>query len=142
MAMENNLAERLLPATKEQENTTNLRTKVLNELKTIWRIVFLGIIAKVTSFGLIIVTQSFLGHVSDIQLATVAFVQSIFLRFINGILIGISSAVETLCGQAYGAGHYHMMGIYLQRSWIVDGSSGDTGSSVLRICQANLETSG
>ncbi|GKU98671.1 hypothetical protein SLEP1_g11644 [Rubroshorea leprosula] len=33
----------------------------------------------------------------------------------------MSSAVETLCGQAYGAGQYHMMGIYLQRSWIVDG---------------------
>ncbi|GKU98658.1 hypothetical protein SLEP1_g11631 [Rubroshorea leprosula] len=119
--MENNLAERLLLTTKEQENTTNLRTKVLNESKTIWRIAFPGIIARVTSFGLIIVTQSFLGHVSDIQLATFAFVQSIFLRFINGILIGMSSATETLCGQAYGAGHYHMMGIYLQRSWIVDG---------------------
>ncbi|GLT87532.1 hypothetical protein SLE2022_056110 [Rubroshorea leprosula] len=119
--MENNLAERLQPATKEQENTTNLRTKVLNQSKTIWRITFPGIIAKVTSFGLIIVIQSFLDHVSDIQLAYFAFVQSTFLRFINGILIGMSSAVETLCGQAYGAGQYHMMGIYLQRSWIVDG---------------------
>jgi MATE family multidrug resistance protein len=33
----------------------------------------------------------------------------------------MSSATETLCGQAYGAGQYHMMGIYLQRSWIIDG---------------------
>ena len=32
----------------------------------------------------------------------------------------MSSATETLCGQAYGAKQYHMMGIYLQRSWIVD----------------------
>lgn len=32
----------------------------------------------------------------------------------------MSSATETLCGQAYGAEQYHMMGIYLQRSWIVD----------------------
>ncbi|GLT81413.1 hypothetical protein SLA2020_528020 [Shorea laevis] len=119
--MENNLAERLLLATKEQENTTNLRTKVLNESKTIWRIAFPGIIARVTSFGLLIVTQSFLGHVSVIQLATFALVQSVFVRFINGILIGMSSATETLCGQSYGAGHYHMMGIYLQRSWVVDG---------------------
>lgn len=31
----------------------------------------------------------------------------------------MSSATETLCGQAYGARQYHMMGIYLQRSWIV-----------------------
>ena len=34
--------------------------------------------------------------------------------------LGMSSATETLCGQAFGANQYHMMGIYLQRSWIVD----------------------
>ncbi|KAJ0837151.1 putative multi antimicrobial extrusion protein [Helianthus annuus] len=32
----------------------------------------------------------------------------------------MSSATETLCGQAFGAGQHHMMGIYLQRSWLVD----------------------
>ncbi|GMY20026.1 protein DETOXIFICATION 24-like [Fagus crenata] len=32
----------------------------------------------------------------------------------------MSSATETLCGQAFGAGQYHMMGIYLQRSWLID----------------------
>ncbi|KAJ6876339.1 protein DETOXIFICATION 24-like [Populus alba x Populus x berolinensis] len=37
--------------------------------------------------------------------------------------IGMSSATETLCGQAFGARHDHMMGIYLQRSWIVDGAA-------------------
>ncbi|GKU98652.1 hypothetical protein SLEP1_g11626 [Rubroshorea leprosula] len=94
---------------------------VLNESKIIWRIPSSGIISKVTYFGLIVVTQSFLGHVGEVELATFAFVQSIFLRFINGILVGMSSATETLCGQAFGTGHYHMMGIYLQRSWIVNG---------------------
>lgn len=31
----------------------------------------------------------------------------------------MASALETLCGQAYGARQYHMLGIYLQRSWVV-----------------------
>lgn len=31
----------------------------------------------------------------------------------------MASALETLCGQAYGAKQYSMLGIYLQRSWIV-----------------------
>lgn len=31
----------------------------------------------------------------------------------------MASALETLCGQAYGAKQYRMLGIYLQRSWIV-----------------------
>ncbi|CAM8988725.1 unnamed protein product [Rhodiola kirilowii] len=32
----------------------------------------------------------------------------------------MSSATETLCGQAFGANQYHMLGIYLQRSWIIN----------------------
>ncbi|KAK8459975.1 hypothetical protein SEVIR_2G249300v4 [Setaria viridis] len=31
----------------------------------------------------------------------------------------MASALETLCGQAYGAKQYHMLGIYLQRSWLI-----------------------
>ncbi|CAN1262000.1 Protein DETOXIFICATION 21 [Linum perenne] len=31
----------------------------------------------------------------------------------------MASALETLCGQSFGAKQYHMLGIYLQRSWIV-----------------------
>jgi multidrug resistance protein, MATE family len=31
----------------------------------------------------------------------------------------MASALATLCGQAYGAKEYGMMGVYLQRSWIV-----------------------
>ncbi|KAK3423624.1 hypothetical protein EUGRSUZ_F00271 [Eucalyptus grandis] len=31
----------------------------------------------------------------------------------------MASALETLCGQAYGAKQYRMLGVYLQRSWIV-----------------------
>lgn len=33
--------------------------------------------------------------------------------------LGMGSAVETLCGQAYGAHKYHMLGVYLQRSTIL-----------------------
>jgi MATE family multidrug resistance protein len=31
----------------------------------------------------------------------------------------MGSALETLCGQAYGAGHHDMLGIYMQRSWVI-----------------------
>ena len=31
----------------------------------------------------------------------------------------MASALETLCGQAYGAKKYYMLGVYMQRSWIV-----------------------
>lgn len=35
----------------------------------------------------------------------------------------MGSATETLCGQAFGAGQLHMLGIYMQRSWIVLGTT-------------------
>ena len=35
--------------------------------------------------------------------------------------MGMGSALETLCGQAFGAGQVDMLGVYLQRSWIVLG---------------------
>lgn len=31
----------------------------------------------------------------------------------------MGSALETLCGQAFGAGQVQMLGIYMQRSWII-----------------------
>ncbi|XVE58493.1 hypothetical protein DITRI_Ditri04bG0173700 [Diplodiscus trichospermus] len=31
----------------------------------------------------------------------------------------MGSALETLCGQAFGAGQVHLLGIYMQRSWII-----------------------
>ncbi|CAK9156752.1 unnamed protein product [Ilex paraguariensis] len=33
--------------------------------------------------------------------------------------LGMGSALETLCGQAFGAGQVDMLGVYMQRSWII-----------------------
>lgn len=116
--MDNAVEERLLGS--EAEVPTDLKRRIWVESKLIWRIASPSILSRVTSFGMIVVTQVFLGRVSELDLAAYALVQSVLLRFVNGILLGMSSATETLCGQAFGAGQYHMMGIYLQRSWIVN----------------------
>ncbi|XP_035544356.1 protein DETOXIFICATION 24-like [Juglans regia] len=114
-----NIGEERLLGLEAQEQV-GLKTRIWVESKLIWRIAFPSMLARVTSFGMYVVTQVFVGHVNELDLAAYAIVQSILARFLNGILLGMSSATETLCGQAFGAGQYHMMGIYLQRSWIVD----------------------
>ncbi|KAK6159017.1 hypothetical protein DH2020_006331 [Rehmannia glutinosa] len=116
--MNNEMQERLLISGAESEG--NLKGRVCEESKKIWRVALPSVISRVTSFGAVIVTQSFIGHISSVDLAGYALVQTLGVRFVNGILIGMSSATETLCGQAYGAKQYHMMGIFLQRSWLVD----------------------
>ncbi|KAI5567112.1 hypothetical protein POPTR_013G069250v4 [Populus trichocarpa] len=117
--MDNSMEERLV--SPEELNSDDLKKRVWKEFGKLWGIAFPGTVARLTSFGMIVVTQLFMGHVSELDLAAFGLQQSILIRFVNGILIGMSSATETLCGQAYGAGQYHMMGIYLQRSWIIDG---------------------
>ncbi|KAG8367763.1 hypothetical protein BUALT_Bualt16G0106600 [Buddleja alternifolia] len=116
--MDNGIHDKLL--VPEGKEVSDLKERVYDESKKIWRVALPGIIARVASFGTIIVTQSFIGHISSVDLAGYALVQTLTVRFANGVLIGMSSATETLCGQAYGARQHHMLGVYLQRSWIVD----------------------
>jgi multidrug resistance protein, MATE family len=40
------------------------------------------------------------------------------------VQLGMGSAVETLCGQAYGAQKYSMLGVYLQRSTVLLAATG------------------
>ncbi|KAE8660054.1 protein TRANSPARENT TESTA 12-like isoform X2 [Hibiscus syriacus] len=113
--------ERLLKSQEPKENNnSNLRNRVWEESKQLWKIGFPSILARVTAFGMFVVTQAFIGHISQLELAAYALIQVIAVRFSNGILLGMSSATETLCGQAFGAKQYHMLGIYLQRSWIIN----------------------
>ncbi|KAE8673781.1 MATE efflux family protein [Hibiscus syriacus] len=113
--------ERLLGSEEPKENSNNnLRNRVWEESKKLWKIGFPSILARVTAFGMFVVTQAFIGHIGQLELAAYALIQVIAVRFSNGILLGMSSATETLCGQAFGAKQYHMLGIYLQRSWIIN----------------------
>ncbi|CAI9761227.1 unnamed protein product [Fraxinus pennsylvanica] len=116
--MDKDMQQRLIRS--EAEEVGDLKGRIYKESKKIWKVALPSIISRVTSFGTVVVTQSFIGHISSSDLAAYALVQTLSLRFVNGILIGMSSATETLCGQAFGAKQYHMLGIFLQRSWIVD----------------------
>ncbi|XXG50835.1 hypothetical protein AAC387_Pa02g4753 [Persea americana] len=113
---DNGVQDRLLGSENQEED---LKRRVLAELKILWRIAFPAILTRICSFGLIVVTQSFMGHISEVDLSAFALVQTLLLRFANGIMLGMACSLETLCGQAFGAKQYHMMGIYMQRSWVV-----------------------
>ncbi|KAJ3684608.1 hypothetical protein LUZ61_013772 [Rhynchospora tenuis] len=52
-------------------------------------------------------------------LAAYALSFTVIDRLAVSLQLGMASALETLCGQAFGAKQYHMLGIYLQRSWII-----------------------
>ncbi|CAI0550623.1 unnamed protein product [Linum tenue] len=64
-------------------------------------------------------TEIFAGHLGNLQLAASSLGFSGIQLFAYGLLLGMGSAVETLCGQAYGAQKYAMLGIYLQQSILI-----------------------
>ncbi|KAG6692622.1 hypothetical protein I3842_10G123800 [Carya illinoinensis] len=104
----------------EPKDNSNLAWRIWVETRRIWKIAFPSMLARVTQFGMFVVTQAFIGHLGEVELAAYALIQIINVRFANGILVGMSSATETMCGQAFGARQYHMLGIYLQRSWVIN----------------------
>ncbi|KAG4381250.1 hypothetical protein GLYMA_15G107100v4 [Glycine max] len=65
------------------------------------------------------VTRAFAGHLGNLELAAANLGNSGIQLFAYGLMLGMGSAVETLCGQAYGANKYEMLGIYMQRAIIV-----------------------
>ncbi|XP_065851947.1 protein DETOXIFICATION 25-like [Euphorbia lathyris] len=104
----------------EERSEMKMKERIWEENKKIWRVGFPAMLARVTQFGMLVVTQAFIGNLGEDQLAGYALIQIISVRFANGILVGMSSATETLCGQAFGAKQQHMMGMYLQKSWIIN----------------------
>ncbi|XP_048321782.1 protein DETOXIFICATION 34 [Ziziphus jujuba] len=71
------------------------------------------------NYGINSFTNIFVGHIGDLELSAVAISLSVIANFTFGFLFGMASALETLCGQAFGAGQIEMLGVYMQRSWII-----------------------
>ncbi|KAI3689200.1 hypothetical protein L2E82_47151 [Cichorium intybus] len=89
------------------------------ESKKLWYIVGPSIFSRVATFTMNVVTQAFAGHLGDLELAAITISTGVIVGFNFGLMLGMASALETLCGQAFGAKRYNMIGIYMQRSWIV-----------------------
>ncbi|CAN1237269.1 Protein DETOXIFICATION 34 [Linum grandiflorum] len=71
------------------------------------------------NYGVNSFTNIFVGHIGDVELSAVAISLSVIANFSFGFLLGMGSALETLCGQAFGAGQVHLLGVYMQRSWLI-----------------------
>nr|WDY35015.1 multidrug toxin excretion transporter MATE 8 [Diospyros kaki] len=104
---------------EDEDEDVDLTRRVLVESKKLWHIVGPAIFSRIASYSMFAITQAFAGHLGDHEFAAISIASNVVVGFNFGLLLGMASALETLCGQAYGAKKYHMLGIYMQRSWIV-----------------------
>ncbi|KAI3899762.1 hypothetical protein MKW92_053128 [Papaver armeniacum] len=109
-----------VPLLEESHNELrDLPSRVWTESKKLWHIVGPAIFSRIASYAMFVITQSVAGHLGNLELAAISLSINVVVGFSFGLLLGMASALETLCGQAYGAKRYHMLGIYLQRSCVV-----------------------
>ncbi|KAL5718168.1 Protein DETOXIFICATION 29 [Ranunculus cassubicifolius] len=91
------------------------------ESKKLWFLAAPAIFTTICRYSLGAITQVFAGQVGTLELAAVSVENSVIALFSFGIMMGMGSALETLCGQAFGAGQLDMLGVYMQRSWVILG---------------------
>ncbi|XP_059634250.1 protein DETOXIFICATION 27-like [Cornus florida] len=103
----------------DDQEKKDLKTRVWIESKKLWQIVGPSIFNRVATYSMNIVSVAVAGHLGELELASFSIANTVIVGFNFGLLLGMASALETLCGQAFGAKRYHMLGIYMQRSWIV-----------------------
>ncbi|KAK3023244.1 hypothetical protein RJ639_044410 [Escallonia herrerae] len=96
-----------------KEAEEDLKTRVWIESRKLWHIVGPSIFSRVASGSMNIVTQAFAGQLGDVELASISIANTVILGFNFGLLLGMASALETLCGQAFGAKSFLLLPVYV-----------------------------
>ncbi|KAK6932315.1 Multi antimicrobial extrusion protein [Dillenia turbinata] len=95
------------------------RSATTIELKLLFYLAAPAVMVYLVNNSMSLATRLFCGHLGNLELAAAQLGNSGIQLFAYGLMLGMGSAVETLCGQAYGAQKYEMLGVYLQRATIV-----------------------
>ncbi|CAN6273919.1 unnamed protein product [Urochloa humidicola] len=95
------------------------REAFLREAERLWAIAAPITFNILCLYGINSTTQLFAGRLGNLELSAAAVGLLVISNFSFGFLLGMGSALETLCGQAYGAGQVSALGLYAQRSVLV-----------------------
>lgn len=77
------------------------------------------ILVSLLQFSLQLISVMFVGHLGELALSGASMATSFASVTGFSLLMGMASALDTLCGQSYGAKQYHMLGIHTQRAMFV-----------------------
>ncbi|KAK7852220.1 protein detoxification 20 [Quercus suber] len=83
--MEGNINQQLLGEVTVADQVS-FKDKLWSETKKLWILATPAICTRVSTYGLYVITQAFVGHIGYTELAAYSFVYTVILRFANGIL--------------------------------------------------------
>ncbi|KAG6587668.1 Protein DETOXIFICATION 16, partial [Cucurbita argyrosperma subsp. sororia] len=77
------------------------------------------ILVSLLQYCLQMISVMFVGHLGELPLSGASMATSFASVTGFSLLVGMASALDTFCGQSYGAKQYHMLGIHMQRAMVV-----------------------
>ncbi|XP_057762364.1 protein DETOXIFICATION 16-like [Arachis stenosperma] len=71
------------------------------------------------NYCLQVISVMFVGHLGELALSGASMATSFASVTGFSLLVGMASALDTLCGQSYGAKQHRMLGIHMQRAMLI-----------------------
>ncbi|KAH9287571.1 hypothetical protein KI387_031688, partial [Taxus chinensis] len=109
----------LLPKYESGQRRVGFSKTTWCECKAQWKLAAPTIAATLLNYMFSLTAQLMAGHLSNFDLAALAIAFTLVRGIAYGLMLGMGTALETFCGQAFGARQLHMLGIYMQRSIII-----------------------
>ncbi|CAL5058715.1 unnamed protein product [Urochloa decumbens] len=92
---------------------------MLSEVKKQLRLAGPLVAGFLLQYAVQMISVMFVGHLGELELAGAAVATSFAAVTGFGLLFGMTSSLDTLCGQAFGAGQQHQLGVHKQRAMLV-----------------------
>ncbi|GFR48036.1 hypothetical protein Agub_g9868 [Astrephomene gubernaculifera] len=73
-------------------------------------------LSEVVSYFAYLITTAQVGYLGALELSAITLARSVYHITGLSLVVGMSSGVETFCGQAFGAAHFGVLGLVLQRA--------------------------
>ncbi|CAK8534214.1 unnamed protein product [Lathyrus sativus] len=108
----------IVEETKRNSKEEDRRELIEEVKKQLW---LSGPLISVTllNFGINLISVMFVGHLGELSLSGASMATSFASVTGFSLLVGMASALDTLCGQSYGAKQYHMLGVHMQRAMLI-----------------------
>ncbi|GAX82606.1 hypothetical protein CEUSTIGMA_g10032.t1 [Chlamydomonas eustigma] len=117
----------ILKTEVDMSGTPNKQNKNMKKVPTTWGGVAIRLWdlswplswMEVMTFAKEIIITAFVGHLGPLELSSLVLAQTLYNVSGNAPMLGVVVAMETFCGQAYGAKKYQTVGVVLQRALIL-----------------------
>ncbi|XP_048139180.1 protein DETOXIFICATION 16-like [Rhodamnia argentea] len=104
---------------EEEKGVVRWRSEVPVEIKKQLWLAGPLISVSLLLYSLQMISLMFVGHLGELPLSGASMATSFATVTGFSLLMGMASALDTFCGQSYGARQFHMLGIHMQRAMFI-----------------------